>query len=635
MKKHHKRHHRISTFAFSGNIFFLWFDIILIIISSISLLLDVFHFSFLHFNARILIGVAIAGFVPVFLSAVKSLISRRLTIDLLASIALVFSFLSQEWKSAVFISLMLASARLLAHYTENSTRRAIQSLLKLRPEKVHIKIDGEIIEKHIKDIKIGDFIIVDAGERIAVDGVVISGSASIDQSSLTGESEPVTRTLGDEVLSSTLNISGSIIVRATKIGEDTTFAKTLKLIEESHESKAPITSITENFTTVYILLTLFGSGFFYLMSHNLNKVLSILLVTCADDLAVAIPLAFMAAISIAAKNGIIIKGASYLEGFAKVKAMIFDKTGTITEGKPKIQNVVFFSGYSESELLPFFGALVSESNHPVSKAICKFIKEKGIKISDVEDVDEKPGYGIKGTAGNKIIFSGNTQFLENNGIKFSQDEISAFNKERTLGRLLVVLGVGQRAAGFISLSDATRPHAAHIIDVLKNMGVEKIAMFTGDNERVAARVAQEAHIPEFKANLLPEDKVNYLKEIINKKYKTVMVGDGVNDAAALTLADIGVAMGAIGSDVAIESADIALMKDNLKNISDMMELSRYVLKIVRQNFLLWALLNGLGLFLVFTNVLGPSGAAAYNFITDFIPLINSLKVFRYSFKSLA
>ncbi len=624
-----KKHHKISTFAFSGNNFFLAFDIALIIISSLFLLLFFFNPGIV-FN--FLVGAAIAGFIPVFLSAVKALTHKHLTIDLLASVALAFSFLSQQWPSAVFISLMLASARLLASYTDGRTRGAIQSLLKLRPEKVHIKEGEDIIEKDIKDIKIGDLVIIDNGERVAVDGVVVFGSASLDQSSLTGESEPVFKAIGSEVLSSTLNVGGSIIIKTAKIGEDTTFAKTIKLVEESHQSKARIVSIADKFITFYILITLVGSLVFYLTFHDLTKVLSILLVTCADDLAIAIPLAFMAAISVAAKNGIIIKGANYLEGFAKVKSIIFDKTGTITLGKPQVRDVIVFGNYPESEFLSILGAATIESNHPASRAISGFIREKNIKTLNISEVDEKPGYGIYGKVMKKDIFAGNLKFLENSGIVFTKEESAKFEKEKFLGRIIVALGVGKRAIGFISLSDAVRPQAAHVIDAFKKMGIKKITMLTGDNEIIAAQVAKEAHIPEFYANFLPQDKVDFLKKVINKNYKTVMVGDGINDAAALSLADIGVAMGAIGSDVAIESADVALMKDNLKNIGDTISLSYYVRKIVRQDLFLWGILNTLGLVLVFTNVLAPAGAAAYNFITDFIPLINSMRIFKYRFQ---
>ena len=624
--KHH-RHHKISTFSFTGNPFWVWFDLFLIIISALAITADFFHIYTNNIDKIVLISLSIIGFIPVAISAIRALISRRVTIDLLASIALVFSFLSNEWRSVVFISLMLASARFFSYFTEKQTKNAIKKLLKLKPEKIHVKIDGQIIEKNVNDIKIGDLVIVDSGERIAVDGIIVSGSASIDQSFLTGESEPVLKKQGDQVLGSTLNVLGSLVVKVTKIGEDTTFSKILKLIDESQQGKAPISILTDKFVAYYIIFTLVITVLLYLYFGNLTMALSILLVTCADDLAVAIPLAFMAAITVAAKKGIIIKGASYIEGFTKVKAFIFDKTGTITKGKPEVQNIVAFNNYSTEKLLPILGSVTVDSTHPTSKAIYDFVKGKNIKCPIAEEFHEEPGYGIEGLINEKKIFIGKPDYLKNKGIEFSKEQLDLFENERNLGRSLVIIGAEKELIGLVSLADAIHYQAEEVISKLREMGMQKIIMLTGDNERVAGRVAEQVHISDFKANLLPEDKVEFIKKTLNNEYKTVMVGDGINDAAAIALADIGIAMGAIGSDVAIESADIALMKDKLSNLIDLIKLSKLTMKVVKQNLFIWAMINIIGLILVFMKVLDPSGAAAYNFISDFIPLFNSLRIF--------
>ncbi len=342
-----RKHHKISTFILTRYPFYFWLDVFLIFLSVFVLGADFFHIFIGSFDKIILLFVSIGGLLPVLWSALRALINRRLTIDLLASIALIFSLLNKEFHSAVFISLMLASARFFAYFTEARTKRAIQSLLKLRPTKVLIKTEQGIVEKPLEEVKVNDLVVVEVGERIAVDGIVIEGSASVDQSSLTGESEPVAKTVGDEVFSSTLNVSGSLSVKTTKIGQDTTFAKILELIEKSQKGKASITSITEKFTNFYILFTLLGSLFLYYLTHNLSLVLAVLLVTCADDLAIAIPLAFIATIGRAGKKGIIIKGASFIEGLTKLKVMIFDKTGTLTEGRPKVNQIFVFKNYSE------------------------------------------------------------------------------------------------------------------------------------------------------------------------------------------------------------------------------------------------------------------------------------------------
>jgi len=624
-----KKHHKISTFAYAGKSFF-YFDIFLVILSVFALGADFFHIFIGYLDIIILFFVAVIGLLPVLFSAVRALIHRRLTIDLLASIALIFSLLSKEFHSAVFISLMLVSARFFAYFTENRTRHAIQKLLKLKPTKVLIKTDSQgIIEKPIEEVKVNDLVIIESGKRIAVDGTVVEGSASVDQSSLTGESEPITKTIGDEVFSSTLNVSGSLLVKTIKIGEDTTFAKILKLIEESQKGKAPISSITEKFINFYILFTLLGSVSLYFITHNLPLVLAVLLVTCADDLAIAIPLAFVITIGTAAKRGIIIKGASFIEGLPKIKLMIFDKTGTLTKGRPEVKKTFVFRNYSEENFLSILGGLTVESNHPTAKAICNFIKEKSIKISDISQIHEEAGYGISGFFNNKKVLAGNIKFLEKHGIVFSKDEISIIQREKSLGRMLVALGIDGFLIGFLTLSDLVRPYARHLINELKRLGIERTIMLTGDNEVVAGEMAKEIGITEFQANLLPQDKVNFIRNSLNKKYKVGMLGDGVNDAASLALADVSFAMGIIGSDVAIESADIALMKDNLRNIVDAIQMSKSTMKIVRQDLTLWGIINSIGLVLVFAGFLGPSAAAAYNFLTDFFPPLNSLRLFKF------
>lgn len=622
------KHHKDSTFHLSGVPFYFWLDSVLIAGSLVVLLIDVLGLAAGTAHLIVLAAVSIAGAVPVFVSAVRALARRRPTIDLLASIALIFSLAAHEWRSAVFISLMLASARLFARYTESQAKSSIKSLLKLRPTKVHLLVAGKPVETDVKKVNVGDVVVVEAGERIAVDGVVESGEASIDQSSLTGESEPVVKHAGDSVLSSTLNVSGSLIVRTTKVGKDTTFSRILELVEKSQESKTPITSITEHFTTWYIIATLAGALFVYSASHNLGLVLSILLVTCADDIAVAIPLAFTAAIGTAARWGIIVKGGAFLEGLTKTNTVLFDKTGTLTEGSMQVQRAETFSGYPMEHFLAVIGTIENESNHPSAKAVCRFVSEKRVAVREATAVHEDPGYGIEGTMDREAVLAGKVKFLVERGVAFSEKETAALTNEKNQNRTVIVLSVGKKPTGFLSLSDALRPEAKEVISGLKAMGVEKLIMLTGDNEHVAGAVAQETHLTDFKANLMPQDKINYLKKLINPDHKVAMVGDGVNDAPALAQADIGIAMGAIGSDAAIENADIVLMKDNLSHILDVMRLSRYTMRIVYQNLFIWGLVNALGLALVFGKFLGPSGAAAYNFVTDFLPLLNSLKLFR-------
>lgn len=627
-----EKHRKNSTMAATKNPFYQSFDFVIIITSFLALLFELFRINAGNINIIVLLVVSIIGLIPVLINAAKALWHRHPTIDLLASIALVFSLFAHEWRSAIFINLMLAFARVFARYTERRTEKSIESLLKLRPTRAHILIDGKTMEVEIDEIKVGDKIVVETGERIAVDGIVESGEASIDQSSLTGESEPILKKSGDQVLSSTLNISGSLIVNTKKIGQDTTFAKILQLVEKSQNSKTPITSITENFTKWYILATLAGAILLFLFLHKLNLVLAVLLVTCADDLAVAIPLAFTAAIGAAARNGIIIKGGNFIEGLKNAKTIIFDKTGTLTEGRMQVQYFKTFDNFPEDKFISIIGAIEADSGHPVAKAICSFIENQKIKCSGVSDFHEEPGDGIMGNVNGELVFAGRVRFLQANGVVFSEEEKNILKQEDDQHHGVVVLSIEKKPVGFVSLLSNIKSDAKESIENLRRMGIKRLVMLTGDNEEIAQSVAEKVGIKEFKSNLMPQDKIDSLKVMLNKKNKVVMVGDGANDAAALAQADIGIAMGAVGTDAAIENADIVLMKDKLSNIVDAFRLSHITMNTVYQNLFLWAFLQILGLVLVFNGALNPSGAAAYNFITDFIPIINSLRLFRVNFK---
>ncbi len=591
------------------------------------------HYSRLvpkKFDDFFLIFFSCIATLPVLVSAYKSLRNKKISVDLLASIALVVSLINKEWASAVFINLMLTSARIFADYTEKRSRKAIKSLLKLRPEKVKVKRGEDIIEEPISKIKKDDLIIIELGDRIPVDGIIVSGQAEVDQASLTGESTPVSKNEGDKVLSSTLNVSGSLVVRAEKVGKDTTFEKLIELVETSQESKIGIKTLADRFTSWYIVATVIGTILLYAFVHDSKIVLAVLLVTCADDIAVAIPMAFSAAIGSAARRGIIVKGGEYFEGLNKVKTILIDKTGTITKGKIKVEGVYSASDYSQEEVLKL--ALVADcfSEHPIAKAVIDYAKDKNIQFEKPAEFKEVAGMGSTAVFEEKTIVCGREKFLERSGIKISNEQLQKLEDIKKEGDSILLVGYDNKLAGYIKYGDEIKEDARETIDKLKRLGVKKAIMLTGDNDSVAQKVAEETNIDSFHANLLPEDKLRYVKEYVNKKDgKVAMIGDGVNDAASLALSDVGIAMGVIGTDTAIEAADIALMKDNLSKIPEAMDLGKLVMKISRQDFIIWGAINALGLFLAFSRIIGPEGAAAFNFVTDFLPILNSLRLFRY------
>lgn len=560
----------------------------------------------------------------VFFSALRSLKEKKISTDLLASIALIVSLIEREWVSVIFINLMISAARTFTAYVRIKSHSAIDSLMKLKPKEVKILIEGEIIKIPLAEVKKGDRIVLELGERVPIDGLVEEGEAAIDESSLTGESVPVFKKVGDNILSFTFVVSGHLVVRADKVGEETTFEKIVNLVEQSQLNKAPIYTIIDRFANWYIVLTIAGASLVYLISRDIHLVLALLLVSCADDLAIATPLALMTAVTHSARHGAVIKGGDFLEGLAKIKIIIFDKTGTLTHGRLKVVKIIS----TNQKILEIAVAASACSSHPVSQAIINYAKENGFAITKADNFAECGGKGISATYEGKKALVGNLSFFQEEKIEIKNEELAAIAEETAAGTNVTLVGYNGKLAGFLVLADELKPKMKQVMEELKKLGVKKTVMLTGDNEKVAGKVAQETGIDEFHANLLPTDKLEYLKKSLSKEYKIAMIGDGVNDAPVLAMADIGIAMGAIGSDAAIAAADIAMMKDDLSQIPELIKIGRAAMLVIRQNMIMWGVLNIIGLVLVFAHILDPSSAAAYNFISDFIPIFNSLRLFR-------
>lgn len=587
--------------------------------------------SHLYFLATI----AIIATFPVAFSAYKALLNKKITVDLLASVALIFALLAHEWMSAVFINLMLTSARIFLTYNEAKARKNIESLLKLKPKKIKLReSDGKIAEVNPKDVKVGDIVVVNLGERIPIDGKVISGEATIDESSLTGESIPVSKIKNDKVFSSTLVLTGNLLIETEKIGAETTLEKIIKLVEQAQIDKPDIHTSAEKFASWYLITVFIGAFVAYYFSGNLTFVLAILLVVCADDVAVAVPLAFLTAISFCAKNGIIVKGASYLEALKDVKVIFVDKTGTLTKGKLKVEKFICDSAVcSDSDrekILKYSGILAILSDHPISKAIVNYIesdREEDIGTTTPDYFAEHSGKGISAVFSGEKLILGKMSYMLENGIKMTNDIIKSISDEEKEGFNTTLISLNDELKGFFIVADEIKLDIKEDMEELKRLGVERIIMLTGDNESVARRISDAVGLTEYHANLLPEQKLDFIRKTMSNKYKTIMVGDGINDAASLSLADIGIAMGAIGYDAAIESANIVLMKDDFSKIPNLISLSQYVMKIANEDFIIWGITNVAGLSLVLTSILQPTGASAYNFLTDFLPLMNSTRIF--------
>ncbi len=575
-----------------------------------------------------LIFLAIIATIPVLKSAFESVKEKKFSVDLLASFALTVSMIEGHWRGAAFINLMITSARIFEIYINNRAKMALDSLIKLKPEKVKLVVNEKITEVDLDKIKIGDEVLVEAGNRIPVDGKVVKGNASVDQSSLTGESLPINKEKNDQVFCSTLNIAGSLLVKTEKTGNETNFQKIINLVEQADQQKSGVSSIVNKFTVGYIIFTIVLCGSILMLSKDINLLLSLLLVTCADDIAVAIPLAYWGAVAMAAKKGVIVKSGLSLEILKKAKMIVVDKTGTLTKGEIKVQHIIIFGKDNEIKILEKAASIAGVSAHPVSKAIINLAKERKIKFKLIKNFEEISGEGIEAKNGKDNYFLGGIKAIEKRKIKFNPKEIKEYKQIENEGHNLLFLIENNKPVALFGLGDELKPGIKQEVERLKNNGINKVVMLTGDSQVVAEEVAKKAGLDEYKANLMPEDKLNFVDEKIDSGKTVVFVGDGVNDAAALTRADVGIAMGAIGTDAAIEAADIALMNDDFGKINNILTLSRKLGKIVIGNFVIWGTVNLVGLILVFGLKINPETAAAFNFITDFIPLVNSIRIFK-------
>ena len=608
----------------------LHFEVAIIILFLLVSGLYVGDFVPIRLTPLILGLVGFVGLVPVILSAWESLRKKKVNVDLLATIALFFSFLSNEWGSFLFINLMLAAARILDLYTKRRVQRSLKSLAKLKPLKARVLRENQPVEIPLSEVKVGDLVAVGLGEQIPVDGIVFHGSATVDQSSLTGESIPVLHTVNDAVFSATIVVSGNIIVRAEKIGAETTFELMIKLVETSQDTKTRMKTLAERFASWYIVIMLAISIALYAVTGNVPLVLAVVLVVCADDIAIAIPLAYIIAIGTAARRGIIIKSADFLDSAAKMTTLIVDKTGTLTLGKLSVKNAYPFGNTDLAKVLELACSICNRSSHPVSKAIVHYAKEIGIACKAPNHFKEVEGRGIIGVGtNNEKIILGHPDFLNEQNIPFTDEVSAVIANGIAQSNNITLLALNGTVIGVFALADEIRDAVVDTITTLKKSGVRKVVMLTGDNEGVAKNIAERLGIDKYYSKLLPEHKVFVLKEHLGNGGTVAMVGDGVNDAAVLTRADIGIAMGGIGTDATIESADIVLMQDDFSKILELRGIAKKVLAVARGNFAIWAMVNGVGLYFVFTGVFDPSKAAAYNFLTDFIPSANSLRRFRY------
>ncbi len=573
---------------------------------------------------------AVIGVLPTIWNGVYSIFKLKITIDTFNSFAFLASLMTGEVRSAAFIALMLTFARLLDWITESRTQSAVEELLKLKPSKA-LRVKGEQMEEIAVDaIRENDVLLVKTGDRIPVDGVVVFGSAKVSEAPVTGESALVEKVLGDIVLSSTLNESGTIKIRANRVGKDSTLERMVALINEAAKHKSRSEKVADRFATIFLPIVVIIGGMTFLITHNLKMTIAIFLVACADDMAVAIPLAMTAALGRAAKRGVIIKGGEWLEALGKIKTLILDKTGTLTYGKLALSDVHIEKGISEDKFWLSVAVAEKFSEHPVGKAIFREAVKRVGEVPDPQDSKIYKGEGIQARNGKDVIIIGNENIFKTEGLSYTKQIQSKLKLEREQHNQTTVLVIINKVfCGIITIADVPRINAKQSIKDMKKAGIANVVIFTGDNKEVGSAVAKSLGISQVRAQMTPEDKLRGIEEF-SKIGIVGMVGDGINDAPALARANVGIAMGSGGTAVAVGAADVVILTDDLSRIPEMVRLGRQTSSVVIWDMIIWTLSNVAGFALVFTGIAGPALASFYNFATDFLPLINSARLFKNS-----
>ena len=602
-----------------------------IVISSICLLLSLVNSinNYLHFNLS-WVAILLCG-LPIIKEACISLYKEfDIKADVLVSLALIASVIIGETFAAGEIAVIMTIGALLEDLTVQKAQSGIESLIKLTPQKARVIRNKQEVMIDADDIQIGDIIRVIAGEIIPADGIIIKGEASIDESIMNGESLPVDKTVGDDVLSGTINQYSTFDMRASKTSSDSSLKRMIRLVKEADADKAPIVSLTDRWATWIVVIALVSSVITYLFTHEILRSVTILVVFCPCALVLATPTAIMAGIGNATKYGMLIKGGDIIERLSKVKNIAFDKTGTLTYGKLSIVDYKSFcSEYSDEEFIKILASVEAHSEHPLGKAITSYYKEKNDnQLLEVEDFTIHPGKGITAVLNSKNILVGNLKIMKDKNININNKDIIKISQDFfKKGCTVIYLSIENKLIGYVALSDILRQESKSIINYIKSQNINPI-MLTGDNEASASNIANKVFIDDVYSSLLPEDKMKIIKELESKNSPTCMIGDGVNDALALKYSSVGISMGAIGSDIAIEASDIALVSDDIKNIPYLLYLSKKTMKTIKLNVTFSLVLNFVAIILAMAGVLNPVvGALVHNLGSVFV-IINSSKLLK-------
>ena len=605
--------------------------IVLTVISAIFLILSWFKVleGILPFDAA-WVSIVISGIPIIKAAAIGLYTSFDIKAGVLVSIALIAAVLIGEYFAAGEVAVIMMIGELLEDRTVRKSRENVRKLIQLAPKAARIRTESGEQEIEIEAVKIGDILLVKSGESIPVDGVIVNGQTSINQSIISGESMPVDKMTGDEVYVGTINQLGVIEVKTTKVGEDTSLSKLIRLVRESEQKKAPIERLSDRWATIIVPVALLLSIITFLFTKDITRAVTILVVFCPCALVLATPTAVMAGIGNASRKGILIKSGEALEEVANINSIVFDKTGTITNGKPAVTEIVSFDDiHSAEEILSIAAIAEKFSEHPLSKAIINKAKEKELVIDDPDSFEVVLGQGVIATVKSGLVLVGNKKLMEEQHIEINEHINNLVITSENNGNTVMLVIQKNKPIGYIAVADQLKPESKAAVESLRKLGISDLLLVTGDNKNTAYAIANQAGIKQVFSEQLPEGKVKIIEDMISQGKRVCMIGDGINDAPALAASNVGVSMGALGSDIAIETADIALMSDDMSKLSELILLSRKVIGKIKINIFLSMAINFGAIILAAFGLMGPVMGALVHNVGSVLVIANSATLIKY------
>ena len=591
---------------------------ILALVPAILAVLIITSFALAHWqvgpyfvNAAVAVIATLFGGFQRFITGFKDILRLKITVNVFVVVALIATMAIGEFRPAAIIVFIMAVSGAFESYVLDHTKKNIKELLDFAPKTAMVLRGAAEIMVPITELVVGDVVVVKPGARIPVDGIVILGESSVNQAPITGESMPVDKFVGDVVWGGTLNVAGRINVRTTKVGDETTLAKIVHLVSEAQNTRAPVQNMADKFTTWFLPTVIILAIIAYWLSYDIKTAVAVLLVACPCAFAIATPTAITAGISWLARRAILVKGGVFLEIGHKINYLLIDKTGTLTFGNTKLLQIVTFNGYQKEAVLKMASIVEQHSGHPLAGSIIKAAKERQLVIPESEHFFSRSGMGVEAVWQEKRILVGKAVFLTQAGIVLDATVAAAIASQDEQGRTSVLVAVDQQVIGLLAIADEIRPEIAKTIPLLRTAGIKHITILTGDNAKVAAAIAKEIGVDDFKTDLLPKQKQDIVRTLQAEGYIVGMIGDGINDAPALALADIGIAMGITGSDTAIETANVTLVNDRLSGVIDFMWMSKKVLNRIKLNIFFSMIYNVIGLTLGVLGMMTPTMAILF------------------------